>query len=110
SFSIGRRNRKAGDKVYLRLEDTDGGISELRSILSGASEVERGNNLRAADVSKILVLPSRRTFNPFFSKSESTRSAYMSQTGFPSIRSSSVDPFSYRLFRAQKDRDKFNEV
>jgi hypothetical protein len=34
----------------------------------------------------------------------------MSQIGFPSIRSSSLDLFSYRLFRALKNRDAFNAI
>jgi predicted ATPase len=110
SFSIGRRNRRAGDKVHIHLEDTDGRFSELTSLLPGASEAERHDSEPNIDRGKILVLPSRRTFNPFFSKSESTRIDYMNQIGFPAIRSSSVDPFSYRLFLAQKNRDQFNKV
>jgi AAA domain-containing protein len=107
-FSQGRRNRKAGDLVQIRLVDEEGGISDLHSIRPGTSEAER--EPKSIDASKILVLPFRRTFSPYFSKSESTRVDYMNQMGFPAIRTSALDQFSYRLFSAHSNRGTFNMV
>ena len=110
SFTQGRRNREAGDYVRLRLQDTEGRSTELRSDLPGSSETERVHDPAAADVSRTLVLPSRRSFNPFFHRTEATRADYMRYIGFPAVRTATVDEFSYRLFRAQKNREAFNEV
>jgi hypothetical protein len=110
SFTQGRRNQAAGDTVSLRVEDTDGGVSEVKSVRSGSSETERVEHQRAAAVEKMLVLPSRRTFNPYFGKSSIDRTQYMVQMGFPAIRISQIDNFSSRLFKAQKSQEDFNKV
>ncbi|MBD2345524.1 AAA family ATPase [Anabaena subtropica] len=110
SFTQGRRNRKAEDMVKIRITDHTDKVEELRSVVSGSSETERYPNPSEIDLNKLLVLPSRRTFNPYFSRSESTRSVYITQIGFPTVRTSAVDEFAYRLFTAQKNQSKFNEV
>lgn len=103
SFTQGRRNLSAGDKIDIAATLDDGSITQIVSEEPGTSESRRVG----AVLSRVLVLPSRRAFSPFFSRSESARDTYMQQMGFPPIRASSVDSFSYRLFRAQRNRAAF---
>lgn len=110
SFTQGRRNQKAGDMVQLHLTDGNGNSTELRSIVPGSSETERHPQSQTIDLNKVLVLPSRRTFNPYFSRSELDRINYVSNIGFPAIRTSTVDQFAYRLFTALKNQEKFNQI
>jgi predicted ATPase len=110
SFTQGRRNQAAGDSISLRVEDADGGIREVNSVRAGSSETQWAQHPRVAAVGNMLVLPSRRTFSPYFGKSDADRAQYMSQMGFPAIRVSEVGNFSYRLFRAQKNQAAFNTV
>ena len=110
SFTQGRRNLKAGDQISLLLKDSDGGVTELRSVRPGTSETQSILHSQHVNMTNILVLPSRRTFSPYFSRSETNRQAFMTQMGFPPIRTSSVEPFSYRLFSAFKRREEFNQV
>ncbi len=110
SFTQGRRNQKAGDAVKLSLTSHDGLHVELRSVKPGSSETERESQPSEFDLSNVLVLPSRRTFSPYFNRSEMGRVDYMNNMGFPAIRSSTVDQFTYRLFTANKNQDSFNQV
>ena len=110
SFSLGRRNQDAGDQVFIRLVDKDGRETILKSIRAGSSETETTKQNGGVELSTLFILPSRRVFNPYFSRSESTRSDYMNRIGFPPNRSNSLDPFAYRLFTIEKSRDSFDDV
>lgn len=109
SFTQGRRNSRAGDRVNLRLTD-EGRTTELASVAAGSSETTRVIENGGVDLSRVFVLPSRRTFNPYFGRSTVTREDYMAHVGFPPIRTSSIDQFSYRLFAIQSDPAEFNRV
>lgn len=109
SFTVGRRNIIAGDRVSIKVIDNLDNPIELRSIRAGSSEVEREGN--QSGIGNVYILPSRRTFNPFFGKQEFNRENYTSyQIGFPSQRTSQQDNFTGRLFNAEKSREDFNEV
>lgn len=109
SFTQGRRNVIAGDEVLIRVIDESGNASILRSRRAGSSEVELEGDYEGSG--SIFVLPSRRAFNPFFSKSEFDRSYYTSyQMGLPAQRASQQESFNGRLFNAEKNRENFNEV
>jgi AAA15 family ATPase/GTPase len=110
SFSQGRRNQVAGDQVVIKIVDTDDRSTTLKSVRKGSSETEFEKKRDGVDLSSLLVLPARRVFNPFFGKSNTTRDSYISQIGFPPLRSSTLDPFTYRLFSVEKNRNKFNEI
>ncbi len=107
SFTIGRRNRKAGDLVKLVVSDESGRTNELVSRESGSSETTRTIN---AQIESIFVLPSRRFFRPMFGKSIQSRADYAVSHGLPAIRGSAVDHFAYRLFQIQENRTPFDEV
>jgi len=110
SITQGRRNLAAGDEVSIRVQDSDGRSTCLRTARPGSSETEFVRDEGGATLSNLLVLPSRRVFNPYFNRSESTRQEYMLRLGFPAIRTSTVDAFAYRLFTLEKNRASFDEV
>lgn len=109
-FTQGRRNRTAGDRVELRILDDNGNIRTLKSIQSGSSETEFQTKGDEVSIENIFLLPSRRAFNPYFGKSKLSREQFTQNIGFPAVRTSSIDQFSYRLFVAQKKKKVFNEV
>lgn len=115
SFTQGRRNIKGGDKVYLKLEEINGdtaiaGFTVLKSVKPSTSECTLERDGAAPLTGRLLVLPSRRSFEPFFSKSETSRDNYMLYAGFPTARTSSMSEFTRRLFSIAQNRDAFDIV
>jgi energy-coupling factor transporter ATP-binding protein EcfA2 len=107
TFTVGRRNRKAGDQVKLVASDENGNIKELMSRESGTSEMVRTNK---AHIGSLFVLPSRRFFRPLFGKSVQDRPTYTVSHDLPAVRGSGIDYFAYRLFRILENRKSFDEV
>jgi hypothetical protein len=56
------------------------------------------------------VLPSRRSFNPFFGKGAHTREQYIQSYGLPPLRIDTLQNFEYRLFNILKAPEAFNEL
>lgn len=110
SFTQGRRNQFAGDQVVIRIVDIDNRATTLKTIRPGSSETEFVKEGGGVDLSRLLVLPARRVFNPHFQRAEITRNDYMTHLGFPVIRSSSLDQFTYRLFTIGKNRVAFDAI
>lgn len=113
SFTEGRRNKFAGDIVEIKITKTDGNSLELKTVTNKGSETTfQSNGLDNSHV-KILTLPSRRTFAPFFGKSAWNRQQYVDNLQLPSIRGSQLDNFYLRLFTIQSNPTTFktfNEV
>ena len=108
SFTEGRINKAAGDKVEISISRTDGSSLTVKTTANGGSETEHIlNGLTKRDV-RFLTLPSRRTFSPFFSKSSFDRDTYINQSHLQPVRGSQLDHFSYRLFNIQKNPAAFN--
>lgn len=110
SFTQGRRNIRAGDRIHLKLVDTEGNSRVLESITAGSSETEFTNDGNNIQMEGLVILPSRRAFNPYFGRGQAQRRQYTDIIGFPAVRTSSVDQFSRRLFTAQQNKEEFNEV
>ncbi len=111
SFTQGRRNLAGGDTVKIVLADATGDAVTIASTNAGTSEAFLVSRQDVGDVSRrFLVLPARRTFNPYFVKSEISREDYMVHLGFPAVRSSTFDQFAYRLFKVAKHRAAFDAV
>lgn len=110
SFTQGRRNQAAGDEVSISVTDASNIKSTLRSVRAGSSETAFDHAEREVDLSKLLILPARRVFQPYFGKASASRDQYMSQVGFPAIRTASMDQFTNRLFAIEKNREQFDEV
>jgi len=108
SFTEGRINKAAGDKVEISISRTDGSSLILKTTANGGSETEHIlNGLTKRDV-RFLTLPSRRTFSPFFGKNLYDRDTYINQSHLQPVRGSQLDNFSYRLFNIQKNPAAFN--
>jgi predicted ATP-dependent endonuclease of OLD family len=108
SFTRGRRNQTAGDCVEITLRKVDDRTVTIRSQFAGTSETVMDPQ---QDLShQLFILPSRRVFAPYFGKANADRASYTRQQGFPPIRTSSLDQFSFRLFEIQKNRSKFDAL
>ncbi|CAO4136219.1 hypothetical protein OFEAOIEE_LOCUS3971 [Methylorubrum extorquens] len=105
SFTAGTRNAAL---EFVEINYIVNGNSEsIRSVSKGSSETIR------ADVDpsfRIFVLPSRRSFSPYFTKHESNRFDYITNSPLPAQRSSSLQYFEQRLFKALKSPDSFNDM
>ena len=110
SFTEGRRNKAAGDKVEIKILKHDGNSLVLKTTANGGSETSFEPHGLNQDAVKILTLPSRRTFSPFFSKSLWNRNQYISSSELPAVRGSQFDSFAYRLFTIQQNQAAFNAV
>ena len=108
SFSEGRRNKTAGDRVSVRIESLNGEIQELRTADAGGSTTIR--DPQSGQV--CYVLPSRRYFNPYFGQGRAkTRESYLLNRSLPSNRSAAINDFAHqRLFAALEKLGKFNSV
>lgn len=110
SFTQGRRNQAGGDRVIIRALGVDGKSTTLQNVRAGSSETEYVHVDGGVDLSKLLVLPARRVFSPYFGRSQTTRADYMANIGFPAIRSSAMDQFTFRLFAIEKNREPFDQL
>ncbi|TAN08685.1 MAG: hypothetical protein EPN38_01825 [Rhodanobacteraceae bacterium] len=110
SFTEGKRNLAAGDRVELRVELVDHSHHSLVTTSAGGSETKR--EPVPGVTPSILVLPSRRYFNVYFGKGSFSRDRF-SHLDLPAIRSQPLNEFGYRLFETVGDDEKlrqFNEV
>ena len=109
-FTQGRRNQAAGDQVIIRAVDFHNKSTILKNIRPSGSETEFVKEGGGIDNTKIVVLPARRVFAPYFGPSKTARNDYMLHVGFPAIRTSSMEQFTYRLFAIEKNREAFDAV
>lgn len=108
SFTEGRRNKRAGDKVVIRLTNSSGSVGGLRTVEYGGSEAEW---FPAPVEERIFVLPSRRYFNPLFQKNLMTRENYIVNYDLTSAaRGGPLDQFGARLFHVQQNRAEFDAL
>lgn len=110
SFTEGRRNKVAGDRAEIKLSKNDGTFIELKTTVNGGSETSFHENGLNKNNVKILTLPSRRTFSPFFGKSSWNRDQYINSSELSAVRGSQFDSFAYRLFTIQQNQEAFNSV
>lgn len=109
SFTEGKRNKDAEDKIEITIKDENDLTLNLKSVVIGGSESEFEENGLMVDQVKFVTLASRRTFSPFFGKSTFERDGYIANSNLTSTRGASLDLFSYRLFNIQKNQEAFNK-
>ena len=108
SFTEGRRNKLARDRITIRATDTSGSVGGIRTVASGGSETEWFPSKLDKNM---FVLPSRRYFNPLFDNGGVTsRDSYIASYGVTMIRGASLNHFAYRLFLVQQNREEFDAV
>lgn len=110
SFSEGKRNKKAGDYISICIKNSLNEVKKLHSIMAKESETEWENKDIEPDCGQIFVLPSRRSFNPYFDKGLMEREQYITSFGLPRIRAQSIQTFHYRIFKIHQNRDGFNKI
>lgn len=110
SFSEGKRNKKANDYISICIKNTEKELKKLHSIEKGGSETIWSDKNIEPTCEKIFVLPSRRTFDPYFSKARIERENYITGYELPTRRGREIDEFHSRLFRIQENRVSFDEV
>lgn len=105
TFSEGKRNKHAGDKVEISIE-YDGVTGVLRTINNGAQAKWSGH-----EIPRIYYLPSRRFFNPFFGMMQWDRETYLRNQQNYQFRTNSLDQYTSRLVDWNlKGAREFNEV
>lgn len=104
SFDIGTRNASV-DKVELQFE-INGQTEILSSIVPGSSEASID---RFDQKQTIFIVPSRRSFAPYFGKAYWSREEYQ-RPGRTPPRSPQLNGFEYRLFNIQGNPTRFNEL
>lgn len=110
SFTEGKRNKKAADKIYIELAQEDAQSIVLQTSQANGSEsifIEKGIKKNSV---KIHTLPSRRTFNPFFYKGSWNKDIYLRESKLPSIRGQELSNFHHRIFEIQNNQESFNRV
>ncbi|WP_145249809.1 ATP-dependent nuclease [Pseudomonas oryzihabitans] len=113
SFTTGTRNSSV-EFVEIKfniIEKKDSEEKErqeiIKSVAKGSSETSR----TGIDNSfQIFVLPSRRAFNPYFSRNSLNREEYLHHNIIQSQRSSTLNNFEQRLFNILKSPENFNEL
>lgn len=105
SFTVGARNA-AVDQVNISYI-IDGKKERVFSLKKGSSETKKEGVNQSFH---IFVLPSRRAFNPFFSRASYTREQHLLNTQHSAQRSSMMEHFEYRLFNILENQDSFNQV
>lgn len=105
SFTSGTRNKDVElvEVVYV----VDGKEQTLRSISKGSSETLRQEFTKEPS---IFVVPSRKTFSPYFGKSVWSREQFIENSPLPPQRSAVFSSFEYRLFNILQEPDRFNEL
>ena len=106
SFSDGKRNQGAGDRVSLKITTTANEVQEIRTMGAGGSETEWINHAKLGGLlqSHLLRVPSRRYFSAHFAGGTTDRIRYASQ--WTTDRGSPINLFTQRLFQIHKDPDK----
>ena len=106
SFSEGKRNKLADDRVSILIK-LDDGLHELSTVDAGGSQTVRQPNYIPTNC---YVLPSRRFFDPYFRLGQSNREEYLRQQDLPETRTRPIISFHGRLFNALQNRTEFNRV
>jgi predicted ATPase len=105
SFSEGRRNREYVGGLTISLHRSDGQLSTVTSLNAGSESqfsTLEGSEAYSFDVTTI---PSRRQFNPYFSRQFSSSRNWGSSAGDFS-RTQTRDGFTGRLFELQRSPDR----
>lgn len=109
SFTEGRRNKAAGDRVEFKVDIDSGETYTLKTVANGGSETEWDSENRQG-IPQIYYLPSRRYFDPYFGKGVSARESYTRSGELPRTRGQSINNFSGRLFNIGENRNAFDAV
>jgi len=106
TFSEGKRNADAGSRVKITLTDVNGVQRSVSTVPNGGSETAYSGPQTTPNSDHIFVLLSRRTFPPFFGKSENTRTNYIRQSQKLGNTRDGQANFPQRIFHINGDESK----
>ena len=106
SFTEGKRNKLAGDRVFIEIIK-DGETCSLSTVPNGGSETE-WKGLKEKPI--IYYLPSRRVFNPYFVKNTWNRNQFVRNPEISQFRGNHLSHITYRLFNALEHLADFNKL
>lgn len=113
TISEGKRNKQAGDKVKIELYYTTGENHSLASVEAGSAQMMQSGKDGTPHPNKILVISSRRSFDPYFGDQSWDRNTYADQNkGVPSQRAA-AGGLNYRLVacaRNPEQKSKLNQI
>ena len=110
------RNKKADNKVSIKFTNTLNETKELCTIDGAGGKADWKENIIIEPDSRILVVPSRRHFGPYFSEEVifggggMTRELYIAKQGDPTLRPLQISGFEMRLFKIDANKDHFNRI
>lgn len=108
SFSSGQRNISANRKIQIKLTRNDDTVSYLKtSEVGGGSETIFVPTRNEGDKLNFFTLPSRRAFQPFFSKDTWTRKQYTDSITLAPQRENQLTHFFRRLFKIQQEQETY---
>lgn len=109
SFSSGQRNINANRKILISITKSDETVSCLKtSEVGGGSETIFEPKRNEGDKLNFFTLPSRRAFQPFFSKDTWTRKQYTDNITLAPQRENQLSHFFRRLFKIQQEQETYN--
>jgi predicted ATPase len=86
-------------------------IEEVKSVRKGASQSVRTGYDASDKTRQICLVPSRRSFEPFFHGTPGSRHSYIANSGLPPLRMPSLTNFYERLLEIEAgDPGPFNEL
>lgn len=106
SFTEGKRNKQAGDKVKIKVNYNEGDVFTLSTVETGGSETYS----EGATIPNVYYLPSRRVFNPYFGKNPWSREVFVHNPEDTQFRGNLLNNFTYRLFDVVKKIEDFNNL
>jgi predicted ATP-dependent endonuclease of OLD family len=108
SFTESKRNKKAGDKVYIDITSESGMTLSLQTQPGSSESFYDESQIKKNDF-EIFVVPSRRTFNPFFYKGTLDRKSVIGSE-VQNTRGTPYSSFEKRIFEIRKNPKEYNLV
>ena len=107
SFSEGRRNKKANERVELIIKDENGNESSIKTVPHGGSSTVKEGDIH----SQYYVVQSRRAIPYEFSRLAWDKNIYMTNAQkLENQRDSSLSNYQARLFQIEREKDKFDKI
>ncbi|MFL6090439.1 MAG: ATP-dependent nuclease [Aeromicrobium sp.] len=105
-FAQGQRNANSGDSVHIswRQDGTDG---SLQSVRDGSSETDKNGA-----IVRLVHIPSRRSFNPYFGDGVHSRRDLEGGFGIPAFRGQQLEGFTGRMLSMERGghQQAFNDL
>ena len=107
SFSEGRRNKKANERVELVIKNEKGNECSIKTVPHGGSSTVREGEIS----SQYYIVQSRRAIPYEFGKSNENKDSYMRNAqALENQRDSSLSNYQARLFQIEREKDKFDKI